>query len=70
MAGWHRSRSRISEKERRPNRTEGKTANAAVKNILFSNPDGLRDVIRAVMQEVLAPARCSIVRTHKATGSR
>jgi putative transposase len=32
---------------------EGKTASAAVKDILLSNPDGLRDVIRAVMQEVL-----------------
>ncbi len=34
-------------------KTEGKTASAAVKDILPSNPDGLRDVIRAVMQEVL-----------------
>ncbi len=34
-------------------RTEGKTASGAVKDILLSNPDGLRDVIRAVMQEVL-----------------
>ncbi len=32
---------------------EGKTASAAVKEILLSNPDGLRDVIRAVMQEAL-----------------
>jgi putative transposase len=32
---------------------EGKTASAAVQDILLSNPDGLRDVIRAVMQEVL-----------------
>ena len=34
-------------------KTEGKAASAAVKEILLSNPDGLRDVIRAVMQEVL-----------------
>ena len=34
-------------------KTEGKTASAAVKEILLSNPDGLREVIRAVMQEVL-----------------
>jgi putative transposase len=34
-------------------KTESKTASAAVKDILLSNPDGLRDVIRAVMQEVL-----------------
>jgi putative transposase len=34
-------------------KTEGTTASAAVKDILLSNPDGLRDVIRAVMQEVL-----------------
>jgi transposase-like protein len=34
-------------------RTEGKSASAAVKDILLSNPDGLRDVIRVVMQEVL-----------------
>jgi putative transposase len=34
-------------------KTEGKTASAAVKDILLSNPDGLREVIRAVMQEVL-----------------
>jgi hypothetical protein len=30
-------------------KTEGKTASAAVKDILLSNPDGLRDMIRAVM---------------------
>ena len=34
-------------------RIEGKTASAAVKEILLSTPEGLRDVIRAVMQEVL-----------------
>ena len=34
-------------------KSEGKSASAAVKDILLSNPDGLRDVIRAVMQEVL-----------------
>ncbi|UIJ92989.1 IS256 family transposase (plasmid) [Sinorhizobium meliloti] len=34
-------------------KTEGKTASAAVKDILLSNPDGLREVIRTVMQEVL-----------------
>lgn len=34
-------------------KTEGKTVSAAVKEILLSNPEGLRDVIRAVMQEVL-----------------
>ncbi|MDW9490500.1 hypothetical protein [Sinorhizobium meliloti] len=27
-------------------KTEGKTASAAVKDILLSNPDGLREVIR------------------------
>ncbi|RVG58750.1 transposase, partial [Sinorhizobium meliloti] len=34
-------------------KTEGKTASAVVKDILLSNPDGLREVIRTVMQEVL-----------------
>jgi len=34
-------------------KTEGKSASAAVKDILLSNPEGLREVIRAVMQEVL-----------------
>jgi hypothetical protein len=34
-------------------KTEGKSASAAVKDILLSNPDGLHEVIRAVMQEVL-----------------
>ncbi|RVH48442.1 transposase, partial [Sinorhizobium meliloti] len=34
-------------------KTEGKTASAAVKDILLSSPDGLREVIRTVMQEVL-----------------
>ena len=34
-------------------KTESKTASAAVKDILLSSPDGLREVIRAVMQEVL-----------------
>jgi len=32
---------------------ESKSASAAVKDILLSNPEGLREVIRAVMQEVL-----------------
>ena len=32
---------------------ESKTASAAVKDILLSNPEGLHEVIRAVMQEVL-----------------
>ncbi|RVG23264.1 IS256 family transposase, partial [Sinorhizobium meliloti] len=34
-------------------KTEGKAASAAVKDILLSNLDGLREVIRTVMQEVL-----------------
>lgn len=34
-------------------KTEGKTASAAVKDILLSNPEGLHEVIRAVMQEML-----------------
>ncbi|ESY59943.1 transposase ISRM5 [Mesorhizobium sp. LNHC252B00] len=34
-------------------KTEVKTASAAVKDILLSNPDGLHEVLRAVMQEVL-----------------
>ncbi len=34
-------------------KNEGKSASAAVKDILLSNPDGLHEVIRAVMQEVL-----------------
>lgn len=33
--------------------TKGKSASSAVKDILLSSPDGLRDVIRIVMQEVL-----------------
>ena len=32
-------------------KTESKTASAAVKDILLSSPDGLREVIRAVMQD-------------------
>ncbi|ESZ53332.1 hypothetical protein X731_03445, partial [Mesorhizobium sp. L2C054A000] len=34
-------------------KTEVKTASAAVKDILLSNPDRLHEVLRAVMQEVL-----------------
>lgn len=34
-------------------KNDRKTTSAAVKDILLSNPDGLREVIRAVMQEVL-----------------
>ncbi|RWQ51413.1 MAG: IS256 family transposase, partial [Mesorhizobium sp.] len=34
-------------------KTEDKSAIAAVKDILLSNPDRLHEVIRAVMQEVL-----------------
>lgn len=34
-------------------RNEDRIASSAVKEILLSNPDGLREVIRAVMQEVL-----------------
>ena len=32
---------------------EGKSASTSVKDILLSNPGGLPDVVRAVMQEVL-----------------
>ncbi len=32
---------------------EAKSATAAVKDLLFENPDGLREVVRAVMQEML-----------------
>lgn len=34
-------------------KTENKTASAAVKDILLSNAEGLREVIRTVMQEGL-----------------
>ena len=34
-------------------KTEVRTASAAVKDILLCNPDGLREIVRAVMQEVL-----------------
>lgn len=34
-------------------KTESRTASAAVKELLLHNPDGLREVVRAVMQEVL-----------------
>ena len=34
-------------------KTEVKTASVAVKDILLSTPEGLHEVIRAVMQEVL-----------------
>lgn len=33
--------------------TKGNSASAAVKDILLSSPDGLREVIRTVMQEIL-----------------
>ena len=33
-------------------KTEGKSASAPVKDILLSNPDGLRDVIRAELRSV------------------
>jgi transposase-like protein len=33
-------------------KSEDKTASASVKDIVLSGPDGLRDVIRVVMQEV------------------
>lgn len=38
---------------RSPGNLRGESAIAAVKDILLSNPDGLHEVIRAVMQEVL-----------------
>ena len=34
-------------------KTEGKTVSAAVKDILFESPEGLREIVRAVMQEML-----------------
>jgi hypothetical protein len=34
-------------------KTQGKSASATVKDILLQEPDGLRDVIRLVLQEVL-----------------
>jgi len=57
-------------------KSEGKAANAAVKEILLSNPDGLRDVIRAVMQEVLEAEMDETLgaskgeRTHERVGYR
>lgn len=38
-------------------KTGGKTASSAVKDILLSSLDGLRDAIRAIMQEVLEAER-------------
>jgi putative transposase len=46
-------------------KTEGRTASTAVKEILLSNPDGLRDVIRAVMQEVLEVEMDEALGAHK-----
>ena len=46
-------------------KTEGRSASAAVKDILLSNPDGLRDVIRAVMQEVLEAEMDEALGAHK-----
>lgn len=46
-------------------KTEGRTASTAVKAILLSNPDGLRDVIRAVMQEVLEVEMDEALGAHK-----
>jgi putative transposase len=46
-------------------KTEGRTASTAVKEILLSNPDGLRDVIRAVMQEVLEAEMDEALGAHK-----
>ncbi|MBB3465079.1 transposase-like protein [Rhizobium sp. BK377] len=49
-------------------KTEGKTA--AVKDILLANPDGLREVIRAVMQEVLEAEIDEALGHKKASGRR
>jgi len=46
-------------------KTEGRTASTAVKEILLSNPDGLRDVIGAVMQEVLEVEMDEALGAHK-----
>lgn len=46
-------------------KTEGRTASTAVKEILLSSPDGLRDVIRAVMQEVLEAEMDEALGAHK-----
>ena len=46
-------------------KTEGRTASTAVKEILLSTPDGLRDVIRAVMQEVLEVEMDEALGAHK-----
>jgi transposase-like protein len=34
-------------------KTESRSASAAVKRLLLHNPDGLREVVRAVMQVIL-----------------
>jgi len=46
-------------------KTEGRTASTAVKEILLSTPDGLRDVIGAVMQEVLEVEMDEALGAHK-----
>ncbi|CUA99162.1 IS256 family transposase [Pannonibacter indicus] len=57
-------------------KSKGKTASASVKEILLSHPDGLRNVIRAVMQEVLeaemdeAPGAAKSERTPERLGYR
>jgi len=44
---------------------ESKSASAAVKDILLSNPDGLHEVIRVVLQEVLETEKEEALRTAK-----
>ena len=36
-------------------KTEGKPAIAAVKELFAASPDGLREIVRAVVQEMLEP---------------
>ena len=53
MAGWRLSKSPIPVRNPAMTRTEAKTASASLQELFSQSPDGLRDIVHAVMQEVL-----------------
>jgi putative transposase len=51
-------------------RVEVKTASAAVKELLLQSPDGLREVVRAVIQEMLEAEMAEALGAERASARR
>ena len=61
----------VTHSERSPTttNTKDKPATAAIKDLLSHNPDGLREIVRAVMQEILGAEMTDVLQADPSTGS-